>query len=271
MAQRIISRTLIKCLPLQTNSKKYEQFVKSINYKKLLEEEPIIIKDKFSNNKDLVITDLLNITKPFDIHKTLNEKYKLSEVANADTDFEKVIQVLNWLTDNTFYNGAQLHLLTDNTIDILKYAFGKPFKNAINCRGKAIALADCLVAVGIKAYPICMMSSEFKNCHFTCHAYISELNKWCIFDPSFGCRFSDKSGNPMGCLEMREMFLQGDEPVINGYNFNNTTECFNEYVGGFLKLCVSNFSTWSDNSIDRRNTKKISDRKEFNSRIIIEI
>lgn len=263
-------KTLIKCLPLQTNPKKYEQFVKSIDYKKLLEEEPTIINDKFFDNKDLIVTDLRSVTKYFDIHKKLNEKYKLSEVANADTDFKKVIQVLNWLTDNTFYNGAQLHLLKDNTIDILKYAFGKSFKNAINCRWKAIAFADCLVAVGIKAYPVCMMSSELKNCHFTCHAYISEFNKWCIFDPSFGCWFSDKNGNPIDGLEMREMFLQGDEPTINGYNFNGTTECLDEYMSGFLKLCVSNLSTWPDNSMDRRDTKKIPDRKEFNSRILTE-
>ena len=260
-------KTLIKCLPLQTNPKKYEQFVKSIDYKKLLEEEPTIVKDKFFDNKDLIVTDLRSVTKYFDIHKKLNEKYELSEVANADTDFKKVIQVLNWLTDNTFYNGAQLHLLTDNTIDILKYAFGKSFKNAINCRSKAIAFADCLVAVGIKAYPVCMMSSELKNCHFTCHAYISEFNKWCIFDPSFGCWFSDKNGNPIDGLEMREMFLQGDEPTINGYNFNGTTECLDEYMSGFLKLCVSNLSTWRDNSMERRDKKNMLDKKKFNGKI----
>lgn len=95
-------KTLIKCLPLQTNPKKYEQFVKSVDYKKLLEEEPVIIKDKFFDNKDLVATDLESATEYFDIHKKLNEKYKLYEIADADTDFEKVIQVLKWLTDNIF-------------------------------------------------------------------------------------------------------------------------------------------------------------------------
>ena len=127
-------KTLIKCFPLQVNQKKYEQFVKKTDCKKLLEEEPPIISDKFFDNQDLVITSLNNATEYFDIHKKLNEKYNLFEIANADTDFEKAIQILRWLTDNTFYNGAHLHQLTDNTIDILNYAFGKSFKNAINCR-----------------------------------------------------------------------------------------------------------------------------------------
>lgn len=201
------------------------------------------------------------------MHRIIAEKYNLFEVATAQKDFEKVIQVLTWLTQNTFYNGAQIHLLSDNTLDILKYSFGKPFKNAINCRAKAIALADCLVAVGIKAYPVCMCSVKSRNCHFTCRAYISELNKWCIFDPSFGCWFSDSNENPIDIFEIREMFLQNNEPIVHGYNFNGTTECFDVYMNGFLKVCISNLSTWHDNSMDRRDTKKLPDRKEFKCKI----
>lgn len=261
-------KTLIKCLPLQINPKKYERFVKKLDYKKLLAEDPVEIRDKYYlDNEDLVETDLAHTAAFFELHKKINEKYKLSEVATADTDFEKVIQILNWLTQNTFYNGATLNYITDNTIDILKNSFGKSFRKAINCRLKAICFADCLVAVGIKAYPVCMCSSVLKNCHFTCQAYIGELNKWCVFDPSFGCWFVDKSGTPIDVFEMREMFLKGEEPIVNGYNFNGTKECFDVYVNGFLKMCISNLSTWQDNSMDRRNKKNWSDRKRFNGKI----
>lgn len=261
-------KTLIKCLSLQIDPKKYELFVKNLDYKKLLEEEPVEIRDKcYLDNGDLVETDLEHTCEYFEFHRNLNEKYKLSEITTAATDFKKAVKILNWFTENTFYNGAMLRYITDNTIEILNYAFGKTFKNAINCRLKAIAFADCLVAVGIKAYPLCMQSTEFKNCHFTCRAYISELDKWCVFDPSFGCWFADKSGKPIDIFEMREMFLQGVEPTINGYNFNGTTECLNEYMSGFLKLCISNLSMWSDNSMDRRNTKKLPEKKKFNAKL----
>ena len=145
-------KTLIKCLSLQFDPKKYELFVKNLDYKKLLEEEPVEISDKcYLDNGNLVETDLEHTSSYFELHRNLNEKYKLSEIATADTDFKKAVQVLNWFTENTFYNGAMLRYITDNTIEILNYAFGKTFKNAINCRLKAIAFADCLVAVGIKA------------------------------------------------------------------------------------------------------------------------
>ena len=261
-------KTLIKCVPLQTDPKKYEQFVKNLDYKKLLEEDPIEIRDNYyADNEALIETDLAYTSAYYELHQKLNEKYKLSKVADADTDFEKVLKVLNWLAENTFYNGATLNYMTDNTIDILKNSFGKSFKNALSCRLKAISFADCLIAIGIKAYPVCMMSTEFKNCHFTCRAYISELNKWCVFDPSFGCWFADKNGNLVDIFEMREIFLKGDEPIVNGYNFNGTTECLDVYINAFLKMCISNLSTWQDNSMDRRDKKKMPDRKKFNAKL----
>ncbi len=252
-------------LPLQKNPKKYEQFVKNLDYKKLLAEEPLCVKDQFFNDRALIATDIKKATGNFELHRQIENKYHLREIATAKTDFEKVLQVLHWLTAHTFYSGAQMHKLTDNTVDILQYAFGKSFTNALNCRCKAIAFADCLVAVGIKAYPVCMLSAAFKNCHFTCRAYITELEKWCVFDPSFGCWFSDENGKPIDIFEMRDLFLQGKEPVLQNYNFNGTTNCREVYVNAFLKLCVSNLSTWDDNSMNRRNVKKFPGKKEFNA------
>lgn len=260
-------KTFIKCIPLQFDPKKYEQFVKRLDYKKLLDEDPLCVKDKYYGDEELVETDLAEICAFYELHQKLNDKYKLSDIADADNDFEKVIQVLNWFVGNTLYNGAMLRYITDNTMHIMRYGFGKTFKNAINCRLKAIAFADCLVAVGITAYPVCMESTKFINCHFTCRAYISELNKWCAFDPSFGCWFADKNGNPVDIFEMREMFLKDDEPIVNGYNFNGTTECLDVYVNAFLKGCISNISTWQDNSMDRRDKKKMQNKKKFNAKI----
>ena len=261
-------KILIKCLSLQFDPKKYEMFVKKLDYKKLLGEEPVEISDKcYLDNGALAETALEHTCKYFELHRKLNERYMLSAVAGDDGDFKKAVRLLNWLTENTFYNGAMLRYITDNTIEILDYAFGKTFRNAINCRLKAISFADCLVAAGIKAYPVCMQSTGFKNCHFTCRVYISELDKWCIFDPSFGCWFADKSGNPLDIFEMREMFLQDEEPAVIGYSFNGTEECLDEYMNGFLKLCISNLSTWCDNSMDRRNTKKLPEKKRFNAKL----
>ncbi len=257
----------IKLLKLQ-KQKNYHAFVKNYDAAKFLADEPLCVMDKGYNNTELTATDFDNILAKTELYEKLAKKYNLHEIAFGKTDFERAVNLLNWLTKNTFYNGAQLSSQTDSSLDILDNSFGKSFKNAINCRSKAIVYADCLVSVGIKAYPVCMISSGFKEgCHFTCHVYISDSDKWCAFDPSFGCWFTDKSGNMIDLFEIRNMFIAGEIPVVNGYNFNGTTECIDIYTDCFLKLCLSNLSTWNDNSMERRTGKKWKHKKKFQSKI----
>lgn len=217
--------------------------------------------------QELTETELDKIIKPYDFHAQLNEKYNLSDIATADSDFDKAVQILEWLTEHTYYSGMQMKMLNDDTLEILDYSFDKPFNRAINCRYRAIAFADCLVAVGIKAFPVAMVSSEFTGSHFTCLVYISEEDKWCSFDPSFGCWFTDEEGELLDIFEIRELFLENKEPVVKGYSFNGKQENFDVYAEQFLKFCVSNLSTWADNSIDRRSENTFSGRKQFSSAV----
>ena len=258
---------LIDRIIVQFSSEKYAEYVSEMDYEEALLKEPVCIKDMASEDRELTETELDKIIKPYDFHAQLNEKYNLSDIATADSDFDKAVQVLEWLTKHTYYSGMQMKMLNDDTLEILEYSFDKPFNRAINCRYRAIAFADCLVAVGIKAFPVAMVSSEFTGSHFTCLVYISEEDKWCSFDPSFGCWFTDEEGELLDIFEIRELFLENKEPVVKGYSFNGKQENFDVYMNSFLKFCVSNLSTWADNSIDRRSENTFSGRKQFSSAI----
>ena len=258
---------LIDRIIVQFSSEKYSEFVSEMDYEKELLREPVCIKDMASEKTELAETELDKIIQPYDFHIQLNEKYNLSEIATADNDFDKTVQLLEWLTEHTYYSGMQMKMLNDDTLEILDYSFDKPFNRAINCRYRAIAFADCLVAVGIKAFPVAMVSSEFTGSHFTCLVYISEEDKWCSFDPSFGCWFTDKEGELLDIFEIRELFLENKEPVVKGYSFNGKQENFDVYMNSFLKFCISNLSTWADNSTDRRSENTFSGRKQFSSAI----
>ena len=258
---------LIDRIIVQFSSEKYSEFVSEMDYEKELLREPVCIKDMASEKTELAETELDKIIQPYDFHIQLNEKYNLSEIATADSDFDKTVQLLEWLTEHTYYSGMQMKMLDDDTFDILDYSFDKSFKYAINCRYRAIAFADCLIAVGIKAFPVAMVSSEFTGSHFTCLVYISEEDKWCSFDPSFGCWFTDKEGELLDIFEIRELFLENKEPVVKGYSFNGKQENFDVYMNSFLKFCISNLSTWADNSTDRRSENTFSGRKQFSSAI----
>ena len=258
---------LIDRIIVQFSSEKYAEYVSEMDYEEAPLKEPVCVKDMASEDRELTETELDKIIKPYDFHAQLNEKYNLSDIATADSDFDKAVQVLEWLTEHTYYSGMQMKMLNDDTLGILDYSFDKPFKRAINCRYRAIAFADCLVAVGIKAFPVAMVSSEFTGSHFTCLVYISEEDKWCSFDPSFGCWFTDEEGELLDIFEIRELFLENKEPVVKGYSFNGKQENFDVYMNSFLKFCVSNLSTWADNSTDRRSENTFSGRKQFSSAI----
>ncbi len=236
-----------KYLPYQFSSEKYIEFVEKTYCEENLEEDHLCVNDKNYDGTELFKTQLPEITEKHSLHNKLEEEYSLSQIASAENDFDKALQVLSWLTENTFYSGIRFRFLNDNTEDMLNSSFGKPFLKALNCRNKAIIFSDCLVAAGVKAYPICMISMN-GSCHFTCHVYISETDKWCLFDPSFGCWLSDEKGQPLDVFEVRDMFLQGGKPVAQNYSFNGTDRAEEEYMNAFLKQCLSNLSTWKDNS-----------------------
>ncbi|MBQ3007328.1 MAG: hypothetical protein IJD78_07190 [Clostridia bacterium] len=244
-------------------SERYIKFVSNMNTEKLLRKEPTCVNDKAYGSKELCVTDTESITARNPMHDELEKKYSLSKIASGTTEFERTVNLLKWLTDNTFYCGMQHKQVTDNGLDILDFSFGKSFENAINCRAKAIVFADCLVAVGIKAYPIMLLSLKFRNCHLICRVYLKELDKWCAFDPSFGCYFTDENGSLLDVFEVRDMLIRGKEPAVCGYNFNGTTECFDAYMDGFLRVCISNISTWDDNSLNRRDKIDMGDKKKF--------
>ena len=262
---------LIDRVIAQFSKEKYAEVVSEYDYEKELLKYPVCIKDMASEDEELTETELDKIIRSYDFHTVLNEKYSLSDIATSVSDFDKTVQILEWLTQHTYYSGMQMKLLKDDTLNILEYSFDKPFTRAINCRYRAIAFADCLVAVGIKAFPVCMVSSGFSASHFTCLVYISEIDKWCTFDPSFGCWFTDDEGNLLNVFEIRELFLENKEPVVKGYSFNGEQENFDVYMNCFMKLCISNLSTWADNSTDRRSEKTFSGRKQFNAVIPEEI
>lgn len=241
---------------------KYVNFVRNTNISNI----PQL---KIGDTKDLKETDYDNLFSFIDDYKKINEKYSLDKYANGVTDFEKTISLMKWLTNSTYYFGLQYKLISDNTLDILEFAYKKSFKNAINCRYKAIAFTDILLSCGLKAYPIALIgdkNSKNYGCHLVVHVFLRDINKWVVFDPSFNTYFTDIDNNALDVFELRRVFLNGEEPIIHGYDFNGTQECIDVYKQ-FIKSCLTNITTWHDNSINNRNGKNLNKRKQFDCKL----
>ncbi len=220
------------------------------------------------SDAELSETTKENLFAHIPIYDELLKKYNLHVIAGNGDTFCKVRNVMQWLTDKTFYSGASAKWNADNSLDILEYAYEKPFSNAICCREKAIVLTDCLLALGIYAYPICMLAANNGGCHFTTHVYLPERRKWVLFDPSFNCWFT-KDGEPQSVWELKSAYLNGENPILENYSFNHTDKCRTVYIEGFIKQNLTGLSTWHDNSMDKRGYKKNdwASKKDFKTKL----
>ena len=146
----------------------------------------------------------------------LLRQYPLQDCAQGADDFHTALRVMDWLSAHTHYCGLQFRLIPDRTPAILAYGYDKPFRNAINCRFKAIAMADCLLALQKKAYPVALIAQKEKGkdqpCHLMVQMYARELEKWVVFDPSFRTYFLDETGRPLDIFELREQFMEEKRP-----------------------------------------------------------
>ena len=175
-----------------------------------------------------------------EIHKKLEEKYLLSHIAGEGTGFEKSVRIMAWLCNHTFYSGMSMNCPADNGFSILNKSFDKGFNFAINCRFRAIAFADCLVALGIKAIPLALISEKDKEtggfgCHLVVHVFDIENNKWYLFDPSFNTYFTNTDGDKLDVYSLRDCFLHDEKVTLNGYSFNGENRCSDVYIEHFIK------------------------------------
>lgn len=147
----------------------------------------------------------------------LLRQYPLQDCAQGADDFHTALRVMDWLSAHTHYCGLQFRLIPDRTPAILAYGYDKPFRNAINCRFKAIAMADCLLALQKKAYPVALIAQKEKGkdqpCHLMVQMYARELEKWVVFDPSFRTYFLDETGRPLDIFELRAIYGGKNAPV----------------------------------------------------------
>lgn len=238
----------------------YLQFVKNPkNY------EGVSQTISIGNTDSLISAKYANLFEYLPDYEELVKKYIIPELENNKTVFSKALHIMHWLTQNTNYSGAQMTPLPDDSLKILNFAFGKDFKYAINCRHKAIALTDLLIAHGIMAYPILLEDENHWGSHFVVHVFCSDENKWVVLDPSFNCYFQNKSKFALNIFELRNLRLKNEFPDVIDYSFNGTKECMNIYMQYFVGVTLTHITTWESNSNDRR--KHIDCRKEFQSNL----
>lgn len=160
---------------------------------------------------------------------SLKSSYPIESIAGDGDDFSKAVNLLHWVSVHNWHKGDYSGSIASNALDLLNYSFNKDSSCGINCVGLATVLAECLLAVGVKARKVFIMpcSPYDGDNHVITHAYIREMKKWVMFDPTFNAYITDEKGEYMSLLELR-YHLADQKPIFFNkeakYNDSEWTE-----------------------------------------------
>ena len=196
-----------------------------------------------------------------DYYTELKDKYNLENIAQNGSTLSKALNIMKWLTDNTYYCG-QSKCNGEEVFSILEYGLKSGFEHAIRCDQKSITLSECLLALNILAHPIAIESYEFHDTgdcitgigsHSCTHIYLPEEEKWIMFDPSFNAYFTDKNGTILNIMEIKSTLKKGEPVVLAQYNLNGHEDIFRKgYPYGFIYNLSFRISVWDGNHQSNR-------------------
>jgi len=222
------------------------------------------------------------------VHDELLAAYCLDGIAGQGGTFARALRLMDWFCAHTCYNGMEIRAAyrfqgkKEDSLRILRYAYDGGFSRAINCRHKAYAFADCLVAAGIWAIPIAMGSFTYRageadvtprTSHFVVHAWWPEEHRWVMLDPSMNSYVVDETGRALHLIEIHELHRQGGEPRLAQYDFNGTQDHREYYLRGFilgslLELFVRDGTDWQKSGPRNRLLPEDVPQKNQNVRVI---
>ncbi len=154
----------------------------------------------------------------------LRNKYKLDSIAGTGSDILKILNVMHWLHNYVPHNGSNGTSKIKNAIEMIKY--GKKNNQGINCRGLAMTLNECYLALGFKSrYVTCLPKDSLgidSDCHVINSVYSTSLEKWIWVDPSFDAYVMDDKGELLSIEEVRERIINDKPLILNPEaNWNN--------------------------------------------------
>lgn len=172
----------------------------------------------FDDGKKCEIKYILNQSRP-----KLCEKYHIHQIAGNNSELQKVKNLIVWLSHNTIHKGDYDNHIHPDALSLLNYSFNNP-KHGINCTALSTILSHCLSALGIRTRVITLIpySPYDLDCHVVCEAYISELKKWIMLDPTYGTYVTDTNNLPLSVAEIRTQLADKKEiQLSNTAHYNN--------------------------------------------------
>ena len=195
------------------------------------------------------------------VYDELNRLYPLREKAGDGDTLTRAASLMGWFCSNTQYSGYSTYdpkKPEKQFLTLMEYALQNKFSHAVNCAAKAIALSDCLMAVGIYAMPVWQAAAHGSGFwHVTVHVFLPEEERWVMLDPSFDLYLTDETGRVLDLMEARERFTHKKPLEIARYNLNGGQFFRDRYLSCFLMPCAFEFSLWRGNAPELRDSGRM--------------
>lgn len=166
----------------------------------------------------------------------LRKKYQLDRIAGTGNDWSKVMNLMNWITEQVGYRADITSALPEvskslpmNALGLLEYSFGKGKDGGINCYMHAIVLNEVCLSLGLKSRIVSLNPLnpfDYDN-HLVNVVWCTDLSKWVMADSSFNACLRDAKGELLNPWEVRDLFCRhkavacNDDLVYNGVKKNS--------------------------------------------------
>ena len=126
-------------------------------------------------------------------------------------DFATVCELMKKTCELISHDGVNYRHDDENYGTIAQMEQAAKQNNYTNCRGVAIILAGVLRAYGFPANVVecCPADTESIEIHVVCEAYIKQLGKTVLLDPSHNLVYFN-NGVPVSLMELRNVLVEGN-------------------------------------------------------------
>lgn len=168
----------------------------------------------------------------------LRKEFNLDSIAGQGTDVLKIINLMRWIHDLVPHDGMNGIPEVRNALSMLEVC--KKESRGLNCRGLAIVLNECYLAMGMKSRIVtCLPKDSLKidqDCHVINAVYSESLKKWLWIDPTNDAYVMNEKGELLSIEEVRERLINNKTLILNpDANWNNrNTQTREDYLENYM-------------------------------------
>ena len=168
----------------------------------------------------------------------LRKGFNLDSIAGEGTDVLKILNLLHWVHDLVPHDGMNGNPEVKNAMSMVEVC--KKDNRGLNCRGLALVLNECYLAMGIKSRIVtCLPKDSLKidqDCHVINSVYSESLKKWLWIDPTFDAYVMNEKGEMLSIQEVRERLIENKTLILNpDANWNNKiSQTKEEYLQNYM-------------------------------------